>query len=192
MAKEYAVIERQMLLMQISLMLLFVEDTPSIFLNSLVYLPKGGSIPTEAMLSISVSLLVIGYKVSMFEKLRLLQKREEDIETFFKSLNEGQLKDTKLKIMHELQRSAAAKAARLAQSKGRSSARKILAARSELSIRDRSSGRKSSVLPSSPKVSNRTSIRGTKSSWKLGATSSATSVVPITGGSVRGRGLRKR
>jgi hypothetical protein len=72
------------------------------------------------MVSTAVSLLVIGYKVritrsyphphtdrlteslpsspkvSIFDKLRLMKKREEDIETFFKSLSESQLKDAKV------------------------------------------------------------------------------------------------
>jgi len=44
MAKEYAVLERQMLLLQISALLLFVEDLPSIILNGIVYLPSGGEV----------------------------------------------------------------------------------------------------------------------------------------------------
>jgi len=104
MAKEYAVIERQMLLHQISVMLLFVEDIPSIILNCVVYIPLG-NVPLESILSCGVSLMVIGYKVSLFGKLKLMQKREEDIETFFKTLSENQMKDAKLRIMEELQSS---------------------------------------------------------------------------------------
>jgi hypothetical protein len=46
--------------------------------------------------------MVIGYKVSLFEKIRMMSKREDDIETVFKAMGESQLKDTKLKIMEEL------------------------------------------------------------------------------------------
>ena len=162
MAKEYAVIERQMLLMHISLLLLFVEDMPSIILNAVVYLPKGEAIPTEAMLSIATSLLVIGYKVSMFEKLRLLQKREEDIETFFKSLNEHQLKDTKLKIMEELQKTAAAQATRLSRSGMRGTLRKSRANKDLSNARD-SALRSANRALGSPNSSTRLSSKGSSS-----------------------------
>lgn len=166
MAKEYAVIERQMLLMHISLLLLFVEDMPSIILNAVVYLPKGEAIPTEAMLSIATSLLVIGYKVSMFEKLRLLQKREEDIETFFKSLSEHQLKDTKLKIMEELQKSAAAQAARLSRSGMRGTLRKGKANRELSNARD-------SAVRSANRFAGRRGSRSGRSNLSVGSPESS-------------------
>ena len=102
LAKEYAVIERKMLLMKRSLLLLFVEDLPSIVLNATVYIPQGVNIPIEALLSVGISIGVIGYKVSLFEKLKLMKKREGDIEIVFKQMSESQLKDAKLKIMEEL------------------------------------------------------------------------------------------
>jgi len=102
MAKEYAVLERQMVLMKISLVLLLVEDLPSIVINGLFYIPKNEAIPLEALASVATSSLVIGYKISLFSKYKLFQKREEDIEIFFKTLNETQLKDAKMKIMEEL------------------------------------------------------------------------------------------
>jgi hypothetical protein len=37
------------------------------------------------------------FQVSIFDKLRLMKKREEDIETFFKTLSESQLKDAKVR-----------------------------------------------------------------------------------------------
>jgi hypothetical protein len=101
LAKEYAYIERQMLLMQISVLLLFVEDLPSIVLNCIVYLPRG-DIPLESILSCAISLLVIGHKISMFDKLKMMRKREEDIETVFKTMSDSQMKDTKLRIMEEM------------------------------------------------------------------------------------------
>lgn len=55
-------------------------------------------------MSTAVSLIVIGYKISIFDKLRLMRRREEDIEVFFKGLSESQLKDAKLKVMEELQK----------------------------------------------------------------------------------------
>ena len=90
LAKEYAVIERKMLLMKISLFLLFVEDLPSIILNASVYIPQGTmeglNIPFEALVSVAISIGVIGYKVSLFEKLKLMKKREADIEIVFKQV----------------------------------------------------------------------------------------------------------
>ncbi|GMH97218.1 hypothetical protein TrVE_jg6305 [Triparma verrucosa] len=185
MAKEYAVIERQMLLMHISLLLLFVEDMPSIILNAVVYLPKGEAIPTEAMLSIATSLLVIGYKVSMFEKLRLLQKREEDIETFFKSLSEHQLKDTKLKIMEELQKTAAAQATRLSRSGMRGTLRKSRANKDLSNARDSALRSANRALGSPPNSSARISSKGGSSSTRF------SKVLPqISGGGSPGSGSK--
>ena len=107
LAKEYAVIERKMLLMKISLLLLFVEDLPSILLNASVYIPQGNNIPFEALISVAISIGVIGYKISLFEKLKLMKKREADIEIVFKQLSESQLKDAKLAIMTELHKTNA-------------------------------------------------------------------------------------